>query len=75
MKTERIADKNFAHIGDPCRFCGQAHDDVSPGPCPNIVAYRPPLMGEWFIGARGTIEQARLDFAVIKCSILGRYPQ
>jgi len=23
-----------AHIGDPCIFCGVAHDDVEIGPCP-----------------------------------------
>ena len=26
--------KETAHFGDPCVHCGQAHDDVAPGPCP-----------------------------------------
>ena len=26
-----------AHKGEPCQFCGQAHDDVAIGPCPNRI--------------------------------------
>ena len=26
-----------SHQGDPCKFCGTAHDDVAPGPCPALT--------------------------------------
>ena len=26
---------NKAHMGDPCIYCGVAHDDVSVGDCPS----------------------------------------
>ena len=46
VKPSRLGDRFFtaepasidraasAHLGDPCIFCGTAHDDVEPGPCP-----------------------------------------
>jgi len=75
MNVERIEElKEFAHSGDPCRFCGTAHDDVVPGPCPNIIAYRRPMAGDWFIGSNGNIEQARFEFTCRKFPILGRHP-
>ena len=27
----------FAHLGDPCQFCGQEHDEVAIGYCPGRV--------------------------------------
>ena len=27
----------FAHLGDPCQFCGQEHDEVAIGSCPGRV--------------------------------------
>jgi hypothetical protein len=27
--------RDVAHLGDPCRGCGVAHDDVASGPCPS----------------------------------------
>lgn len=27
--------RSKSHIGDPCKFCGMAHDDVAIGDCPN----------------------------------------
>ena len=30
----RLASLEGSHWGDPCIFCGQAHDDVAAGPCP-----------------------------------------
>ena len=29
-----VSETTGYHIGDPCYFCGVAHDDVPAGPCP-----------------------------------------
>ena len=33
-QAEAERDEALAHLGDPCVFCGTAHDDVEVGPCP-----------------------------------------
>lgn len=45
LREEAIRERK--HLGDPCEFCGTAHDDVEPGPCPGIQPEEPstgPLM-------------------------------
>lgn len=29
-------DSGAAHFGDPCQYCGVAHDEVAAGPCPGL---------------------------------------
>jgi hypothetical protein len=74
IPPESSVDKNFAHSGNPCRYCKREHDEVAPGPCPGIVAYRPPLAGEWFVGGDGRVIQAMFDFVAQSFSILEGYP-
>ena len=35
--TKTLLAKTYAHMGDPCRYCGTPHDDVKPGPCPGLA--------------------------------------
>lgn len=37
IETTGLARAETAHLGDPCVYCGQRHDDVAPGPCPARV--------------------------------------
>lgn len=37
-REETLAAIKTAHAGDPCVYCGQRHDDVAPGPCPETNA-------------------------------------
>jgi len=32
--------QDVAHKGDPCQYCGTAHDDVPPGPCTARTSHR-----------------------------------
>ena len=31
---DRFVQRETSHLGDPCRYCGTAHDAVTVGPCP-----------------------------------------
>lgn len=33
-KLQAEIERLRAHYGDPCMYCGTAHDEVAPGPCP-----------------------------------------
>ena len=39
LRVRRVPMKEVAHLGDPCKFCGMAHDDVSPGPCKGLCDF------------------------------------
>ena len=36
---------SVAHCGDPCKYCGVAHDNVPVGPCPARVSEEEPNDG------------------------------
>lgn len=64
MNNERTPRKELAHRRDPCIYCKQPMSEVEPGECPAFDGLRPPIAGEWFLGYRGNILQARFDFTI-----------